>query len=170
MRVKFKQNGFHGCGLFAVANLFDMPAYITPERIEQSQRGNTHHQLSEWLIADGFNMYVSPLYFSCEGIKLTDGIYDLKNLDEQHTPLLISGQYKKGQLFHMVAALLDNHGTLTILDSFTGNVTETNFRSLNNYFEVVSGIYGLVDISSLEFIGFVDDWGATYIQTLKKIF
>lgn len=169
MKTKFQQNGKYGCGLFSVANAFNMGEFITPPRVRESINGNNIFQLSTWLIEDSKNMYISPFYATCFDQPLSKELTGLYNMDGQHTPLLISGMYKRGQLQHMVCAMLDSKSILTILDSYTGIVTEIPFSNIETFFEVVNGIYGFVDNTSHDFIGFINDYGQQYLNSLNEV-
>lgn len=170
MKTKFQQNSRYGCGLFSVANAFNMGEFITPPRVRESINGNNIFQLSTWLIEDGHNMYIAPLYSNCLDQPIPKEITDFKCGGEgQHAPLIINGLYKRGHIQHMVCALMDSNSNLTILDSNTGKVTELPFSAIHTFFEVVNSIYGFVDVNSQEFIEFTNDYGQEYLNSLNEV-
>ena len=66
----FKQENSYGCGLYALANIFQDKSIITQTRLIESKNGNNTGQLNKWLLEYGQELYLEPLYFNNTGKRL----------------------------------------------------------------------------------------------------
>jgi hypothetical protein len=77
MSTHFKQENSYGCGLYAIANIFQDESFITETRLTESQNGNHTGQLNKWLLEYGKELYLEPFYFNNLGDKLPEWVYKM---------------------------------------------------------------------------------------------
>jgi len=138
----FKQENGYGCGLYALANLFQKESIITPTRLIESKTGNNLGQLNKWLIEDGYDLFIEPLYFSCTGNRLPETICELKPHGESvmSLPVFLDVQMTENSKMHFVTADLLLDGRILVIDSLKD---EPELTTLAEYQERFFRVFGL---------------------------
>lgn len=147
----FNQKDSYGCGVYAVANALQAGGFITLERLEQSKGGNNLGQLNKWLVEDGHNLFIEPLYFSSTGKRLPNSICDLRPAGEgvSSMPILIDIQFSKEGKMHFVAGELMPEGDLIVIDSLKhGQLEMTTLSRYNRKYYRVFGLYHFRNIDT----------------------
>lgn len=128
-----KQNKPYGCGLYAIANIFQDEAFITPERLKQSENGNHTGQINKWLLEYDQELYLEPFYFNNSGKRLPKWVCKMKRTGENvfSLPILIDVQYTKNSKNHFVAAEIITTGDLIVMDSLKDDVYFTTLEEFN---------------------------------------
>jgi hypothetical protein len=141
----FKQENGYGCGLYSLANLLRKESVITPERLEASKTGNHSGQLNKWLIEDGYELFLEPLYFSSTAMRLPKKICELKPHGEGvlSLPVFLDVQYSENSRMHFVAADLTTDGKLLVRDSLRDEIEETTLEDYQRKFYRVFGLWHL---------------------------
>jgi hypothetical protein len=114
-----KQTYGYGCGLYSVANALCMPAFITPERLEESRDGNKFMQLNKWLLDDKTVFQIFPLYYR-NGVEfMTPNLkLDVKKCPNiEYYPILITYNIKDCSMNHMIALHYCADRSVTVWDS-----------------------------------------------------
>lgn len=141
----FKQQNGYGCGLYALANLLRKESIITPERLEASKNGNHSGQLSRWLLEEGYDLFLEPLYFSSTAKRLPHKICELKPHGDGviSLPVLIDVQYGENTKMHFVTADIATDGKLWVRDSLQPDIEETTLAEYQKKFYRVFGLWHL---------------------------
>lgn len=152
--MKYLQNEPYGCGLYAVANVFQLENYITPERLEKSKKGLVVGQLSKWLQDDGMNIYIDNWYYNHEYGKLPDWCFNYLPA-ENSFPVMFNVKSKNG-LNHIISARLWADGRLDVFDSCKKkSFCLKNFEEINNCYEHVYGFFCFIDLETTRYIQFL---------------
>jgi len=153
-RIMMKQSQPYGCGVYAVANAFNMPHFVTLERLEKSKEcGNRIGQLSKWIQDDGHPFYIETLYYSNWEGKLPQTEFGYKTYEDCISmPLLFCVMYAKGGKNHMVGGKIFHDGTLYLYDSLKPEMIETTIEGLNDLYESVYGIYYIAHLDTADFV------------------
>lgn len=143
MSKHFKQENGYGCGLYAVANIFQDKSFITEERLNESKNGNHTGQLNKWLLEYGQDLYLEPFYFNNNGKKLPKWVCEMRPTGENvfSIPILIDIQHSKDSRTHFVAAEITTTGTLIVIDSLKENIHLTTLRQFNKENYRVFGVW-----------------------------
>lgn len=138
----FKQENGYGCGLYALANALIKESIITPTRLIESKTGNNLGQLNKWLLEDGYDLFLEPLYFSATENRLPQSICDLKPQGEGvlAIPVFIDVQITETSKMHFVAAEITKDGRLLVVDSLKD---EPELTTLADYQEKFHRVFGL---------------------------
>lgn len=138
----FKQTTGYGCGLYSLANLLRKESIITPERLEASKKGNHSGHLNQWLLEDGYQLFLEPLYFSATANRLPKKICELKpNGDDVISlPVFLDIQMSEKSKMHFVTADLTIDGRLFVRDSLRDEIEET---TLTEYCKKYYRVFGL---------------------------
>lgn len=144
----FRQKQAYGCGLYALANALNRESVITQIRLEDSENGNNIGQLNKWLIEDGENMFIEPLYYSSTGKRLPKSITSLKPHGDgvMSLPVFIDLQSTKDSKMHFVAADITPEGKLLVIDSMK---EEKELTTLDEYQKRFYRVFGLWAFRSL---------------------
>lgn len=143
----FKQENGYGCGLYALANVFQDKSFITDKRIEESKNGNNTGQLNKWLLEHGKDLFLEPFYYNSTGKRLPKWVCGIKPFGEDviSIPILIDVQFSKKSKTHFIAAEITTNGTLFVIDSLKNEPYITTLSEFNkSYFRV----YGVWHLSS----------------------
>lgn len=145
METYFKQKNAYGCGLYALANTLMRESVITQERLEDSENGNNIGQLNKWLIQEGEDLFIEPLYFSSTGKRLPKSITQLKphGVGVLSLPVLIDVQSVKDGKMHLVAADISPEGNLLVTDSMKEKKELTTLAEYQKRFYRVFGLWAL---------------------------
>lgn len=145
MSKHLKQKDAYGCGLYAIANIFQDENFITQTRLIDSKNGNHIGQLNKWLLEYGQELYLQPLFFDNEGKKLPKWVCKIKPIGENvcSIPVLIDIQYSKKSKTHFVAAEITTNGDLIVIDSLKDTIYLTTFEQFNKENYRVFGIWYL---------------------------
>ena len=146
----FIQKDAYGCGVYAVANALQEESFITLDRLKQSKDGNNLGQLNKWLVEDGHNLFLEPLYFSSTGKRLPNNICDLAPAGEgvSSMPILIDIQFSKGGKMHFVAGELMPTRDLIIIDSL--NHSQLEITTLSKYNRKYYRTFGLYHFRNID--------------------
>ena len=138
----FKQENGYGCGLYALANVLMNESIITPARLIESKTGNNLGHLNKWLIEDGYDLFIEPLYYSCTENRLPQSICDIRPNGEGvlTIPILIDVQITENSKMHLVAAEITKERQLFVLDSLKD---DKEITTLTEYQEKFYRVYGL---------------------------
>lgn len=141
----FKQENGYGCGVYALANALIKESIITPRRLEESKKGNNIGQLNKWLIEDGYDLFLEPLYFSATENRLPKSICDIhpKGDGVLGIPVFIDVQMTKSSKMHFVAAEITKEGTLLVIDSLKDEKEMTTLFEYQKRFYRVFGLWHL---------------------------
>jgi len=145
MSNHFKQNQAYGCGLYAIANIFQDESFLTEERLLESKNGNYTGQLNKWLIEEGKEYFLEPFYFDVLGDKLPDWVCNMKLSEEEgfSIPILIDVQFTRDSKTHFVAAELTFAGDLIVMDSCKDAPYITTLNQFNCEHHRVYGVWYL---------------------------
>lgn len=140
-----KQENAYGCGLYAIANIFQDESFITKTRLIESKNGNHTGQLNKWLLEYGKELYLEPFYFNNMGKKLPKWIYKMIPSGDNvfSLPILIDVQYTKLSKTHFVAAEITTNGDLVVIDSLKDDVYITTLEQFNKDNYRVFGVWYL---------------------------
>lgn len=139
----FKQENGYGCGLYALANIFNDESIITATRLIDSKNGNNTGQLNKWLNELGKELFIDPLYFNAMGKKFPKWVCDLrpKGDDVISIPVMIDVQFNKDGKTHFIAAEIFKNGELYVMDSLKDESYITTLHEFNKSFYRVFGIW-----------------------------
>ena len=147
MEVKFKQSKNYGCGLYALANLFQSESIINKRRLTESKNGNNIFQMNKWLSKDlGYTL--EPLYAHLDSNSFPlppKGTNFATENDGDSVPLLIDTSNTQDGRKHVVAALADNKGNVVIIDSLKEETIVTKWEHLISgaIYNFIIAIYGV---------------------------
>lgn len=141
----FKQKDNYGCGLYALANVFQDENFITPTRLIESKSGNHTGQLNKWLLEYGQELYLEPFYFNSTGKKLPKWVCRMTPSGENvcSLPVLLDVQYTKNSKTHFVAAEITTSGSMIVIDSKYDNIFVTTLTEYNKANYRVFGVWYL---------------------------
>ncbi len=147
MAEHFKQTENYGCGLYAIANIFQDESFITQTRLIESKEGNHIGQLNKWLLEYKQNLYLQPLFFNNQGKKIPKWVRKIRPNGENvfSLPVLIDIQYTKNSKTHFVAGEILTTGDLILIDSSRNDVYFTTLDDLNKDNYRVYGVWYLRD-------------------------
>jgi len=139
----FQQEFGYGCGLYSLANALQKESIITRQRLNESQYGNNTGQLNKWLIEDGFNLFLEPLYFNCFGGKLPIDVSSIKPIGEDviSIPVCIDVQKTEESKKHFIAAEITCEGKLFVMDSLRSEAFITTLTEFQNDYLIVNGLW-----------------------------
>lgn len=141
--MKYKQTTNYGCGMYAVAHAMNLDSYVTPERLEESKKGNTFWQLNKWLEQDGHKFNLDSVYFFIDGEKLPEKACEYAPINEaKGWPVLLEVRYKEGGLSHLVAGIVLPNKQLIVMDSLKDDLLITSLDQINNDYYQVYGLHG----------------------------
>lgn len=145
MSKHLKQENTYGCGLYAIANIFQDESFITPTRLIESKNGNHTGQLNKWLLEYGQELYLEPFYFNIAGKKLPKWVCKMTPTGENvfSIPILIDVQYSKNSKTHFVAAEIKTNGDLILIDSLKEEPYITTLTEFNRSNFRVFGVWYL---------------------------
>ena len=145
MPKHLKQENAYGCGLYAIANIFQDESFITPARLDESKNGNHTGQLNRWLLEYGQELYLEPFYFNSNGKRLPKWACDMKPDGENivSLPIFIDIQKTKNSKTHFVAAEITADGKLIVIDSLKDEPYITTIEQYNNDNYRVFGVWYL---------------------------
>jgi len=148
----FKQKSAYGCGLYALANGLIRESIITHVRLEESENGNNIGQLNKWLLEEGEDLFIEPLFFTCTGKRLPKSITSLKPHGDGvlSLPVFIDVQSTKDSNMHFVAADISPTGTLLVIDSLK---EEKELTTLEEYQKRFYRVFGLWTFRSYKVTG-----------------
>ena len=112
-----KQENGYGCGLYSVANALNMPEFVTEDRLEKSRDGNNQMQLNKWLLDDGCDFQIMPMYFKNHVQFRTPKLTITTTEDLCFYPALVVVALKRCPKNHMFALSIYKDFTLHVLDS-----------------------------------------------------
>lgn len=140
-----KQEYGYGCGLYAIANIFQDKNFITIDRLEESKKGNHTGQLNKWLLEYGQDLYLEPLYFNSMGKKLPKWICEIRPSGDNvvSIPILIDTQSSISSKTHFVAAEIMTNGVLLVIDSLTDRPYISSLTEFNKLNHRVFGVWYL---------------------------
>lgn len=154
INLLYKQDKNYGCGLYAIANLFELDNFITPERLEKSKKGTVIGQLSKWLQDDGKNFYIDNWYYNHEYGKLPEWCFNYLPA-ENSFPVLFNVKSEKG-LNHIIAGRLFPDGKLEIADSCKNEIVVlSQFKEINDLYCHVYGFFCFIDLETTGYIQFL---------------
>lgn len=136
----FIQKDFFGCGVYAIANLFQSPKFITEERLNESKSGNNIGQLSKWLQEEQKDIYIDVLYYSIYEDMIPESYFEIKP-NEDIFPLLLSVKKTKKSLSHFVSIRVFPNMEIHLHDSTRSDVEIMNFKRLAKEYEVIDGMF-----------------------------
>ena len=141
----FKQENAYGCGLYALANIFQDESIITQTRLIESKSGNNTGQLNKWLIEYGQELYLEPLFFNNTGKRLPKWICGMLPKGEGviSMPIMIDVQFIKNGKTHFIAAEIFTTGELYVMDSLKSEAYLTTLSELNKSFYRIFGVWYL---------------------------
>ena len=147
MATHFKQENAYGCGLYAIANIFQDKNFITKTRLIESMNGNHTGQLNKWLLEYGKELYLEPFYFDAMGDKLPEWVYKMIPIGEDvfSIPILIDIQNSENSKTHFIAAEITTNGDLIVIDSLKDYSYITTLEQFNNDNFRVFGVWYLRD-------------------------
>lgn len=139
----FKQQNGYACGLYALANALIKESIIKQERLEDSEDGNHIGQLNKWLLEDGLELFIEPLYFTCTGKRLPKAICDLRPSGEGvlSLPVFIDVQATENSKMHFVTADITPDGRLLVIDSLKDEPELTTLAEYQKKFYRVFGLW-----------------------------
>jgi hypothetical protein len=143
--MHFKQENPYGCGLYALANLFQKESIITPSRLEDSKNGNHVGQLNKWLLEEGYELFMEPLYFCITENRLPPSICELKPHGDKvlSLPVFIDVQKTENSLMHFVTGDITPDGKLLVIDSTNDDFELTTLAEYQEKFYRVFGLWYL---------------------------
>lgn len=143
MAKHFKQENAYGCGLYAIANTFQDEKFITTERLNQSKNGNHTGQLNKWLLENGKDYFLEPVYFNAKGRKLPKWACKMIPFGDNvfSIPILIDVQYSKDSKLHFIAAEITITGDLIVIDSLRDYSYFTTLEQFNKENYRVFGVW-----------------------------
>ena len=114
-----RQEFGYGCGLLSVANALSMKRFVTEERMEASKDGNNLMQLNKWLLEDGEDIQIMPLYYK-NGVqfrtpKIKMNFEGCPNIE--YYPILVVIAIPRCPKNHMIAVHFNADNTVHVLDS-----------------------------------------------------
>ena len=147
MKIKYKQTQPYGCGMYAVANALNIDNYISLDRLQQSQKGNSYNQLNKWLEESGYRYNIECMYHTVfkneetgHGLHLPKEVFFYSDSKEKTIPILINVQKNKDSKTHLVAAWLTND-YLILLDSMFDEMKFLKWEELSSYYESIYGVW-----------------------------
>ena len=145
MSKHLKQQNAYGCGLYAIANIFQDKTFITETRLIESKQGNHTGQLNKWLLEYGKELYLEPFYFSAMGKKLPKWICKMAPNGDNilSIPVLIDVQFSKTSKTHFIAAEITKTGDLIVIDSLKDEPYITTLSEFNKSNYRVFGVWYL---------------------------
>jgi|CXWK01.1.fsa_nt_gi hypothetical protein len=143
----FKQKNGYGCGLYALANIFQDESFITETRLIESKTGNHTGQLNKWLLEHGKELYLEPFYFNSKGDKLPEWACSMRPIGEDvfSMPIFLDVQFsdKPDGRTHYVAAEITVNGDLIVMDSLKDEPYITTLAQFNLDHHRVFGLWYL---------------------------
>jgi hypothetical protein len=145
MKKHLKQEHAYGCGLYAIANIFQDESFITPQRLEESKKGNHTGQLNKWLLEYGQELYLEPFFYNATGNKLPKWVCKMLPYGEGvfSMPIFLDVQYSKNSKTHYVAAEITVNGDLIVIDSLKDEPYLTTLSEFNKSTYRVFGVWYL---------------------------
>jgi len=149
-----RQKTPYGCGMYAIANAFNMPDFITEKRLQESKSGNRLGQLTKWVQEDGNDFYLEVLYYDHNGLKLPESATKYKPIGEEilSFPVLIEVRYSEEGKNHMIGGKIFDDGTLYLYDSLKEEMTMTTLSGVNELYHNVYGLFCMCDMVTGEWI------------------
>ena len=146
----FTQKNGYGCGLYALANIFQDKSLITEKRLNDSINGNHTMQISQWIWEYGKELFLEPFYFNSNGKRLPKWVCNMRPSGDNvfSIPIFIDVQQTRKSKTHFIAAEITINGDLFVMDSlktdpYLSTLTEfnkSNYRTfgvwyLRHYYE-----------------------------------
>lgn len=149
MNSHLKQENGYGCGLYAIANIFQDKTFITDTRLEESKKGNNTGQLNKWLLEYGKELFLEPFYYNSTGKRLPKWVCSIKPTGEDvfSFPILIDVQFSKKSKTHFIAAEITTNGDLIVIDSLKDEPYITTLAAFNKSHYRVYGVWYLCHYS-----------------------
>lgn len=138
----------YGCGMYSVANVLNIPDFVTSERLEASKAGNNIGQLTNWLFQDKCEYWIDTLKYTGKLVSLPK--IDLKfESNVLYWPCLISIQATK-EKNHMIGIKVHNGGrsgqTIEVCDSlFDEPLYLYDWKELKCRYPKVYGLFSFRD-------------------------
>ena len=148
-----KQKYGYGCGLYAVANAFDLESFVTEERLELSKKGVHNGELSKYMQEDGHNIFIEVLYCNTFESKLPEEWVLLHvSGDINYFPFLI--QCMINEKYHLMGAKLYKDDTIELFDSLKTEPLKCTLKEVNLMYEKVVALYGFNHFETNEYVFF----------------
>jgi hypothetical protein len=150
--MKFKQEQPYGCGVYAVAHAMRDDFFVTDKRIEESKKGNNMWQLNNWLVQDGKDYILEPIYFNILAEttqKLPPKEYQFNPIEEDfYFPFVMDVKSNLEGKWHLVAGYSDKQGNVVIIDSMKDEEIKTNWEELieGKFYPIIYSIHGFAPI------------------------
>lgn len=139
----------YGCGMYAVANVLNIPDFVTPERLEASKAGNNIGQLTNWLFQDKHEYWIDTLKYTSKLITLPSIEMKEPSSEGIYWPALISIQATRKKN-HMIGIKVHNGGrsgqTVEVCDSLLDEPFYLeDWKALKAYYPKVYGLFSFRD-------------------------
>jgi len=138
--------------MYAVANVLNIPEFITHERLEASKSGNNIGQLTHWLFQDGHSFCIDTLKYTGRLISLPK--IDIINFEASvlYWPALVSIRATK-EKNHMIGIKVHNGGlsgqTVEVCDSlFDEPFFLYDWNELKSHYPKVYGLFSFRDFNN----------------------
>lgn len=141
--MKHKQTTPYGCGMYAVSHAMNIDNYVTPERLEQSKKGNTFWQLNKWPEEDGHKFNLDSIYFFIDGDRLPEKVCEYAPIEgtADGWPILLEVRYKEGGLSHLIAAIVLPNRQMIVMDILKDEQFISSLKEINNIYYPVYGLH-----------------------------